>query len=119
MERKAWPWASSALASARPTSSLPLTWAGEEQLPVGLATRLLAHGVGLALGLDLLALGDDLGLPALLFGLLDFGFGSCRGVDGSPVLFGLANVVDLEIDGRTNGAWRGPPQGHAGLRSVS
>jgi len=75
-----------------------LTWAGEERLPVGLATRLLAHGVGLALGLDLLALGDDLGLPALMFGLLDFGFGNCRGVDGSPVLFGVANVVDLEID---------------------
>jgi len=104
--------------------------------------------VGLALGLDLLAQGDDLGLPALLLGLLDFGFGNCRGVDGSPVLFGVANVVDLEIDdgdaeqmlghvgllrfarpggGKparpcaifTNGAWRGPPQGHAGLRPVS
>lgn len=71
---------------------------GKQEFAVRLAARLLADRVGFALGPNLLALGDDVGLPTFLFRLFDFRLGDRRRVDGAPVLSGLANIVDLEVD---------------------
>ena len=70
----------------------------KQQFAVCLATRLLAHRVGLAFRLDLLTLGDHLGLAAFLLGLLNLSLGDGGGVDCLAVLLGVTDVVDLEVD---------------------
>ena len=72
----------------------------KQEFAICLAARLLADGIGLALGLNLLALRHDFGLPAFLFRLFDLRLGDRRRADGAAVLFGITNIVNLEVDDR-------------------
>ena len=77
----------------------------KQEFAICLAARLLADGIGLALGLNLLALRHDFGLPAFLFRLFDLRLGDRRRADGAAVLFGITNIVNLEADDWCHGGW--------------
>jgi hypothetical protein len=72
--------------------SCPWPGRGKREPTVGLAPRQLSDGVRLALGLDLQALCVDLGLAALLLGLLHFGLGQWP---PHPLLCGIDLYVSL------------------------